>query len=230
MCGRYLFISEEDELKELLYLASFGSGLEPGPNDLPDGDISPGMSAPVITGFSEDSIERSKKLIKAEMAVWGIPMTGRNSLIINSRRENLLISPIFSRLLDSGRCVIPASGYYEWKREIHEEKQPAQNIQISLFDSEPPEDIVTVTEIKRKYLFAFPGENILYMAGLCDHTGGGRRFTIITGAAEGRAADIHHRMPLILTKDRIKAWLTDVNSAAEILSDPIPVPDYRSAG
>ena len=229
MCGRYLFISEEDELKELLYLASFGSGVELEPNDLPNGDISPGMRAFVITGFGDDGAENGKRRIKAEMALWGIPMIRKSSLIINSRREKVMSSPIFSRLLDTGRCLIPASGYYEWKRESYTEKQSAGDIQLSLFGAEQEEEQSIKRQINRKYLFTLPGKKTLYMAGLYDHYRESPRFTIITGAAVGRAADIHQRMPLILTGDNINTWLNGGSAAAELLSAAIPEPVYRPA-
>ena len=227
MCGRYIFISRDDEIRELLYLASFGSGVELGPDDLPDGDITPGMRMPVITGIRENSPENVKAEIRAEMAVWGIPLSGGKNLVINSRRERIMSSPLFSKLLGAGRCAVPASGYYEWSRE-YEDDEASRDVQISFFGPAPSAP-ARRKKISRKYLFSMPAQKIIYMAGVFGEFDGETRYSIITGDAVGKAASIHGRMPLILTKENMSRWLNDEDSVPDILSGPIPEPEYRLA-
>ncbi len=233
MCGRYLFISEEDELKELLYLASFGSGVEPEPNDFPSGEIFPGTRMPVITDMifagSGDGLKRIKESVRMELSVWGIPIYGKKKDIINARRERIMESPLFSELFRSGRCVIPASGYFEWKHS-DETADVDDNVQLDLFGGYSAMSGNTKKTRSEKYLFTMPDSKIMYMAGLSGIYGNTSRFAVITGNAEGGAAEIHDRMPLILTEDSVSLWLNDERSAISLLEGEIPEPRFALAG
>jgi putative SOS response-associated peptidase YedK len=55
--------------------------------------------------------------------------------MINARAETVAVKPAFKRALTHGRCVIPASGYYEWKRRPH--GQPAVPMLFHLAGSGP---------------------------------------------------------------------------------------------
>ena len=90
------------------------------------------------------------------------------------------------------RCVFPTTGFYEWG---HGGGQ------------------------KRKYRFQLPGpDRALYLAGLWNDYAGQRRCVILTTAANGSMAEIHDRMPLILTGEQRRRWLADTDAAAEILA------------
>lgn len=102
--------------------------------------------------------------------------------LINARLETLTEKPTFSRLVDERRCLIIADGFYEWKKE-GARKYP---VYITLQDGAP---------------FAF--------AGLWDQTTA-LSCTIITQEANEIIKPIHHRMPVILTPDTEKLWLSDL--------------------
>lgn len=222
MCGRYLYLTEEDELRELLYLASFGTGFDPE-NDFSGGEIFPSARVPVVTGWFGDSVEYSKAEIKAEISRWGFPRRDYSlsgaGLIINSRRENVIRSPIFSKLLDTGRCAVPASGYFEWGITETDEFEP--QIQVSLFDDDPI-SYLSKNKKKQKYLFSASNDTVLYMAGLISRDKNESRFTIITGDANKSAVSVHNRMPLVLTRNMLSLWLSPDAGYLDILHGAIP--------
>lgn len=105
-------------------------------------------------------------------------------LVINARAETLAAKPAFKNLLPSRRCIVPATGFYEWKKEARG-KQP--------------------------YHFQIKGGGLFGFAGLWDSTGGGEdpnyRFTILTTAPNELVAPVHNRMPVILPPDAEARWL-----------------------
>ena len=85
------------------------------------------------------------------------------------------------------RCVIPAFGFYEWDGKSG-----------------------------RKYMLRSESRDILYMAGLYQQTGEDSRFVVITTQANGAAADIHSRMPLIFNPGQAIAWLESLEKAQNL--------------
>ena len=109
------------------------------------------------------------------------------TLVINARAETAAEKPLFRDSVRMRRCLIPSTGFYEWDNR------------------------------KRKYLFTLPEEDALYMAGLYDRRGGEDCYCILTTAPNGSMRPIHDRMPLILTGEQRRHWLTD-GDAAEFLA------------
>ena len=132
--------------------------------------------------------------IKAKFLTWGYPGFEGKRLIINARRESAAQKPMFRTSLDFGRCAIPSSGFFEWQKSTG-----------------------------KQYLFEMPGQSILYMAGLYASFDGVERFVILTGQANDSVAMIHDRMPLVLTEQTYKSWLTDPTFAKQTLSAPLPM-------
>ncbi|TDG00162.1 SOS response-associated peptidase [Paenibacillus piri] len=105
--------------------------------------------------------------------------------MINARSETLQEKPAFKNLIQRKRCLIPADGFYEWKKE-GAAKQPMRIV------------------MKDRRLFS--------MAGLYDTwlSGDGRKIstcTIITTEPNELMAPIHNRMPAILRPEDESAWL-----------------------
>jgi putative SOS response-associated peptidase YedK len=228
MCGRYLYLTEEDELRELLYLASFGTGFDPD-SDFSGGEIFPSARVPVVTGWYGDSADYTKAEIKAEISRWGLPRRDYSlsgtGLIINSRRENVMRSPVFSKLLDSGRCAVPASGYFEWGIVDTGEDKPA--VQMNLFGET---GILPKYQKKQKYFFSNPDDTVLYMAGLIRRNKDESKFSIITGDANNSAVSVHNRMPLILTRKMLLNWLSPGTGYLDVLHCAIPDVSCMAAG
>lgn len=123
---------------------------------------------------------------------WGLPLKGRGSLLINARAETVLTKKTFSEGVMRRRCLLPAALFYEWDRK------------------------------KDKVTFTLPGENIFFMAGFYNFYGTQPRFIIITTQANSSMTPVHDRMPLILGRRDIAAWLRDDNSMGELLAKTPP--------
>lgn len=106
--------------------------------------------------------------------------------MINARAETLETRPAFRQAYRKRRCVLPADGFYEWHGAKGE---------------------------RRPIWFHAPDRSLLLMAGLYEGwrdpvTGETRTtFTIVTTAAGPPVVEIHQRMPALLTKESVDAWL-----------------------
>jgi putative SOS response-associated peptidase YedK len=169
MCGRYYIEISDEELREISKSAATRAELSYRDMSIDmktEGEIYPSNVVPVIT---------SKGITPMK---WGFAFQGRK-LLINARFESFLNKPTYK---NCKLCLIPASGYYEWKQ-----------------DSDP----------KVKYAFYREGHP-LYLAGLYKEFEDEPRFVILTREAVGEARKIHHRMPVILpVKDVPESIETD---------------------
>jgi putative SOS response-associated peptidase YedK len=105
--------------------------------------------------------------------------------MINARAETLTELPSFKSLVNEGRCIIPADGFYEWRKEGRRK-------------------VPMWVHLKTKKPFAF--------AGLWDvwRKPDGKRvesFTIITTEANELLRPIHNCMPVILRRENEEQWL-----------------------
>lgn len=125
--------------------------------------------------------------------------------MINARAETLLEKPSFKQLVATRRCLVPADGFYEWRRDGNG-KVP---MWITLKSREP---------------FAFPG---LWDCWL-DRDSGSElyTFTIITTRANALVRRIHDRMPVIYDKDMGRQWLDGPfggrTMALDLVLQPLP--------
>lgn len=112
MCGRYLFSTQEyKELRQIVRDAQRRSSGQHNELNFPmAGDIAPTAEAPVLIASGDKVV--------AEFQRWGIP-GWRGGLMINARAETVCVKPMFRRSMAAQRCVIPASGYYEWDAGKH---------------------------------------------------------------------------------------------------------------
>jgi putative SOS response-associated peptidase YedK len=119
--------------------------------------------------------------------VWGFEGFGsRKGVIFNTRRESALQKPFWRSSLEQRRCVVPATGFYEWQHGGIRDKQ--------------------------KYRFYLSETPLLYMAGIftvgSDKQGEElARFSIMTAEANESVAGIHNRMPIILHTHQLDDWL-----------------------
>jgi putative SOS response-associated peptidase YedK len=145
-----------------------------------------------------------------DMVRWGlVPSWAKDesvgSRMINARAETLAEKPSFKRLLQTRRCLVVADGFYEWKQE-RGSKTP---MYITLKEKDP---------------FAFAG---LWDAWKSPDGQLLRTCTIITTEPNDLLAEIHNRMPVILTPEARDEWLDpDLKEADALL--PLLVP-YSAA-
>ena len=119
--------------------------------------------------------------ILAASMIWGLPKWDGKGVIYNARSETAHEKPMFKTSLVRKRVAIPTTGFYEWNAEGG--------------------------RTKTKYFFTNPTENILWLAGISSRFGNEDRFTILTTAANSSMAPYHHRMPVLLEKEEIEAWI-----------------------
>ncbi len=110
------------------------------------------------------------------------------SQAINARSESVAEKPTFRSAFRKTRCLIPASGYYEWATELgsFKSKQP---VYISRKDS---------------HLLAFAG---IFSSWVSPEGVVRKSAAIITCDAQGELAKIHNRMPVFLPTDDWDSWL-----------------------
>lgn len=184
MCGRYYIDIDNNEIKKLLEEAQKNIY-----ENYKTGEIFPTNIAPIY-------IEDNNK-IKPVLAKWGFPKWDGKGVIINARTESIKEKQMFKKMFINKRCIVPASYYFEWKKEDYS---------------------------KEKYKINNPDSNI-YMAGLYKvHTNKDNKqlslfesnmdifYTIITRSANASVAHIHKRMPLIFNRNEMHEWLRGQNT------------------
>jgi putative SOS response-associated peptidase YedK len=207
MCGRYALVKSAGELIE-----EFEITTNRIPAALPaDWNIAPTREIYVIRNSSIDNRPELATLSWGMIAPWSKDRSEAirsQSQAINARSESVHEKPTFRSAFKSRRCLIPASGYYEWATEFGK------------YESKQPFFIQSETEGKT-----------LAFAGIYDRwvDPSGEIFesaSIITRPAVDFLAKIHNRMPTFLPVDRWDAWLNPkLNEVEEIrelmeLSDP----------
>jgi putative SOS response-associated peptidase YedK len=174
MCGRYSLLCIDD-------LGNRFRVNDPAIGFKSHFNIAPSTEQPVIVHGNGNALVPMR---------WGlIPSWAKDPAIgqrmINARAETLPEKPAFRQLLKNKRCLVPASGFFEWK------KNGAQKIPYYFFLKDAP-------------LFAFAG---LYDAWTSP---GGlviRSYTVITTAPNGLVAQVHNRMPAILLQKNEERWV-----------------------
>jgi putative SOS response-associated peptidase YedK len=198
MCGRYSLHTHPEVVA--LY---FQLGLVP--EIAPRYNITPGTSVLIVR-------QDPAKGRLADLYRWGlIPSWAKDPAIgnklANARGETVAEKPSFRSAFKRGRCLIPASGFYEWKK-VAGRKQPYYVRPVGAD------------------LFAFAGLTERWMGP----DGPVHSCTIITTDANDLMRDIHDRMPVIIAPEDHAAWLDPGNQATEKLKALLkPCPSERMA-
>lgn len=182
-----------------------------GPRSLPvDWNIKPTQDIYIIkvdsqrVGSSDIRPELSREI---DVVSWGLiapwSKNGEEALrsqsqAINARFESVHEKPTFKRAFTRSRCLIPASGYYEWATELgrYKTKQP---VYISRED---------------EHLLAFTG---IYESWRSPEGVIRKSAALITRPAFGELAKVHDRMPLFLPRESWDKWLNPENQDVEFL-------------
>ncbi len=189
MCGRYLITSAPEAFRRLF-------GYREQPNFPPRYNVAPTQPVPIVR-LAEG--ERQFALVRWGLIppwVEGPPRASR--LLINARGESVNDKPAFRNAMRRRRCLFPADGFYEWKRD---------------------------GERKRPYCVRPKHGGPIAFAGLWETWTGpnGEEMetaAIITTAANRELAHLHERMPVILPPEAFDLWLdcrnVDAMTAAAI--------------
>lgn len=173
MCGRFAI---HTSVQEIMKYAKVTGGRVPWQ---PSYNIAPSQAVPVVLHR-----EGNKQLT---LAKWGlIPFWAKDRSIgnklINARAETIDQKPSFRQAFQRKRCLIPASGFYEWDKKT---RQP--------------------------YYIKLKNQELFFFAGLWDTWHGNDESnllscTIITTSANETIQLHHHRMPVILPQDALSEW------------------------
>ncbi|GAB5506528.1 MAG: SOS response-associated peptidase [Rhizobiaceae bacterium] len=208
MCGRYALIGTPEEVKaffNLLDIARF----PPRYNIAPTQPVLAVMAGPPREPGS-NLPDRTSMLVR-----WGfIPDWAKNPkelpLLINARSETAAEKNTFRAAMRHRRTLIPASGFYEWKRSGG---KPVQAYWV---------------KPREGGLVAFGGLMETY-----SEPGGSEMDTgaILTTSANEAISHIHHRMPVVIHPQDFPRWLDCVNNEPRDVADLLqPVqPDFFEA-
>ena len=176
MCGRYYIEMDDGELDEIVREAEKNVQAYTGTGQImmkTRGEIFPTDIVPVLTAPG-----------RIQAMQWGFTLS-KGGPVINARCETVFEKTMFQQAMADKRCLIPASGYYEWAS-------------------------IPGSRKKEKYTFQAPG-SVLYFAGCyrMEKTSPVSRFVILTRQAIGGAESIHDRMPVMVPGERIADWLKE---------------------
>ena len=197
MCGRFALGIPGEQLK-----------LDFGLDDCADFpiryNIPPGTDIPVIR-LSPDG----KRVL--HLLGWGlVPHWAKDPSIgarlNNARGESVAEKPSFRDAFKRRRCLVPASGFYEWKTE---------------------------GKTKQPYYFSLKSGKPMAMAGLWESWKAPdgsilRTVCIVTTAANEVMAPIHDRMPVIIRQENLQTWLQDSVEEIQELIKPYPAQDLQA--
>jgi len=178
MCGRYNMITDAHVLIDIFAI----NQVLAEPEQLkPRYNIAPGQEVAIIR-----DTEQGRTL---SMARWGlVPHWSREAKVkystINARAETIAEKPAYRDAFKRRRCLVPATGFYEWQ-QAGGQKVP--------------------------YHIRLPDSNVFAFAGVWDHwEGDGEGFdscSIIVTSANRTMRTIHDRMPVILEPSFYNVWL-----------------------
>jgi len=192
MCGRYRLSRRKQLVEEY-----FDSGSDEQ-DWVPRYNIAPTQPVPVVRQNAEKPVRELSLMRWGLIPSWAKDLSGAASMI-NARSETASTKPAFADALKHRRCLIPADGFYEWKRSAGS-KQPF------------------CFEVNHGALFA--------LAGLWDRwkDSSGNRLatcTILTTTPNAVTSAVHDRMPVILDPSAHDIWLdpgmANVNAVCELL-------------
>lgn len=189
MCGRFgLFVTPE-VLEEYFSLTDFATALAPPPRY----NVTPGQAVAVVR--EHDGRRRLDALQWGLVPFWAKD-AGIGRRLINARLDSVAEKPAFREAWARRRCLIPASGFYEWGEAKGGRKRP---------------------------YFIRPGDEPLFaLAGLWERwrTASGEKLetcVIVTTDANAQLLAVHDRMPLLIPRDAQALWLDPRTGPGDVL-------------
>lgn len=192
MCGRFVSATPPDQIAAYFGAEAPEALLEPSYNVAPTNDV-----YAVLSDGSARHLDAFH---------WGlVPLWAKDAKIgskmINARAETLAEKNAYKSAFKKRRCLIPADGFYEWKKHPTEAKGKKQPFFIHRPDHEP---------------YAFAGLWEVWRGPDKDQEPL-RSCTIITTSPNEEMAKIHDRMPVILPPSAWDSWLDRENDDLELL-------------
>jgi putative SOS response-associated peptidase YedK len=194
MCGRYLLLEDPLEMKRYIGWEA----VDPHYVYEPRFNLAPGEKAPVFA-------LRESGTVQLGMMRWGlIPSWSKDEKStgwINARSETIDQKPSFKNAFAKRRCVVPASGFYEWKKSGGKGAK-------------------TPTVFKPQH------QEPLLFAGVWEKWREAESFALVTTGANALMSRVHDRMPVILSLEKAMRWLQPKPASLAILKDLlVPAPE-----
>ncbi len=202
MCGRYTLIKLAEFTDVFPWVRPFPGAVQP-----PRYNIAPSQPVAVVANDGRNTLDFFK---------WGlVPSWAKDISIgnrmINARAETLAEKPAFNKALIRRRCLIPADGFYEWKRG------PDPKVKTPMY-----------IRMKNGKPFAFAG-----LWEIWQSVDGSELFTctIITAKPNELVKTFHDRMAVILPPEKAKRWLSpdeeDADAMTQLLT-PYPADEMEA--
>jgi putative SOS response-associated peptidase YedK len=201
MCGRYILIANAEAIRLLFELPAFDPRLV-----VARYNIAPTQPIAIV--------RRGPKGRELVPVRWGlIPWWAKDPaalpLLFNARAEGIAEKPAYRDPFRYRRCLIPASGFYEWERRPGGGKRP--------FLASPGP-------------IATGGDALVAFAGIWEtwHGADGSEIdtaAIITTDANDALRPVHARMPAVIAPGDFEAWLSPATTRAEAEALLRPAPD-----
>ena len=203
MCVRYLSPNKMEEVQQVIDALGNVSIRIPE-NELvarANPEVGPGVTAPIIViGHRFDGSDAAGTPTGIMIAgKWGFVKWDGKGLVFNARCESLTMSSFFSPHIIRGRCLVPATAYFEWEHGAGGKRG-------------------------RKYKIRSTEGGMLFMAGLGRrHPQLGVEYTVITRPAAAVVSGIHDRMPLLLDRQASLQWLAPEWNPQLLKNDSVEV-------
>jgi putative SOS response-associated peptidase YedK len=188
MCARFQFAPPEDWIEEF--------GLADAPEVTPHYNIAP--SQDVLAVRRDRTGRRQARLFRWGLVPYWADDPAVGSRLINARAESVATRPAFRDAFRQRRCLVPAQGFYEWKK-FGRAREP------------------WLVRLKEGRTFAFAGLWDRWTGGPASPSTGGdaargradaiESCALITTSANTLVAPIHGRMPVLLDRSGYEAWL-----------------------
>ena len=176
MCGRFNQTASGEEIAEAF-------ALDEAPELAPRYNIAPTQPVPVV--LAEPGSAR-RVLVERKWGLVPHDALGKERGFINARAETAASKPAFSEAFAARRCLVPATGFYEWQQVDPKRRQPW----LIRLESGAP--------------FAFAG---LWEPAAGAIPGAPPTFTILTTQPNELTRTVHDRMPVILAPGSYARWL-----------------------
>ena len=178
MCGRFT-------ISFVIGLSERFQARIPSFDLIPRYNIAPSQEVPVVVRAHPDGAENEIRMMRWGLVPSLVKDPSRSPKPINARAETLFEKPMFRELLQKRRCLVPATGFFEWKKEAW---------------GRTPYYI----RMRDNSLFAFAGLFDTYRAPDSEEIS---TFSIITTEPNAVVSPYHDRMPAILKGEDEERWL-----------------------
>jgi putative SOS response-associated peptidase YedK len=245
MCGRYVASRKPEDLAGLFDVGKWDptETLAPDWNVAPTKNVHVILDRPIRDSGSLDPVRQLRTLRWGLVPSWAKTPEG-GAKLMNARAETVHEKPSFRRALTARRCLIPADGYYEWmtaadERRLEEQGRKKRSRKQPYFVTPADGSVFAMAGL---YEFwrdrGLPDDHprawwttctvitteaeTTDLAGYAPPESGGRSGAFGTGPRA--LADLHPRMPLMMTPDRWDAWLNPATTEPDELRELLAAP------